>query len=128
MRSIKLPLEFVDGRLATTSDIHRATKQKIVDVLTTSNGERTMNPRYGAGAYGLVYEPVDPLVFEDFKVEAMQELASNVSGIAVNDIIMEYGDPFGLTGQESSTVTMNVYYRIPPNEASSVNFSISEYT
>lgn len=127
MRAIKLPISFTNGRLSTTSDIDRVVKQKIVDVLTTSNGERVMNPRYGAGAYGLLYEPIDPLVFEDFKVEATQEIAERVSGIQITDLQMIEGDPYGMTNSSDSTVTMSVSYRIPPLEASSVSFSISEF-
>jgi len=130
LRAIKLPVSFSNGRLETTTDINQIIRQKIIDVLVTSKMERVMRPTYGGDSYSLIYEIMDPAVFADFKVDAIQELTRNVSGIQVLDISMVSGNDLSSTIQNDSndtTLSMTVYYRIPPQRASSVTFTVSEF-
>lgn len=125
MRTIKLPISFQNGRLATISDINQIIKQKIIDVLVTSKNERVMIPEYGSGAYSLLYESMDPTVFADFRADALQELAVNVTGATILDVVLAEGISLG-SGDYNTTLTINVVYQIPPYPITSTTFSISD--
>lgn len=98
MKAIKTPLYFEDGKIATVSTPEQIARQKIIDVLVTTPGERVMRPGYGSGIYSLLFEPADPLVVADFRAEALMDVQESVSGVAVKDLIIRsgsdmYGDP-----------------------------------
>jgi phage baseplate assembly protein W len=125
MRSIYLPFQFNNGKVATTSDFDEIIKQKIIDVLAVTKTERPMRPRYGLGTYTFLYEPVDPLIWEDFKQDALVELREAVSGVRINDIVIAEGD--GSRGEEEgSTIYVTVYYSINPSQKSSVTLTVSD--
>jgi phage baseplate assembly protein W len=124
MRSIYLPLQFNNGKIATTTDFDTIVKQKIVDVLAVSRGERVMRPRYGVGAYGMLYTTIDPLVWADFKQEALLAMTEDVSGVTIHDIQISTGDPRQLS--EPTTVTITVTYQIPTSQISSVTLNVSD--
>jgi phage baseplate assembly protein W len=124
MRSIYLPLKFNNGKIATTTDFDTIIKQKIVDVLAVSRGERVMRPQYGVGAYGMLYTTIDPLVWADFKQEALLAMSEDVSGVIIHDIKIESGDPKQLS--DPTTVTITVTYQIPTSQISSVTLNVSD--
>ena len=124
MRSIYLPLQFNNEKIATTTDFDTIVKQKIVDVLAVSRGERVMRPRYGVGAYGMLYTTIDPLVWADFKQEALLAMTEDVSGVTIHDIQISTGDPRQLS--EPTTVTITVTYQIPTSQISSVTLNVSD--
>lgn len=124
---MKLPFTITaGGSVATLSDPHAIIKQKVIDVLTTSKRERVMEPAYGAGVYRFVYEILDPLVFSDFKVDALQELNQYITGATIMDLTIQTNDSFGVAGG-NNTASITVYYKIPPLQATSMTFSISEF-
>ena len=124
MRSIYLPLQFNNGKIATTTDFDTIVKQKIVDVLAVSRGERVMRPQYGVGAYGMLYTTIDQLVWADFKQEALLAMAEDVSGVTIHDIQISSGDSRQLS--EPTTVTITVTYQIPTSQMSSVTLNVSD--
>ena len=124
MRAIYLPLKFNNGKIATTTDFDTIIKQKIVDVLAVSKGERVMRPQYGVGAYGMLYTSIDPLVWADFKQEALLAIAEDISGVIIRDIQIASGDPRQLS--EPTAVTITVTYQIPTSQISSVTLNISD--
>lgn len=126
MKSLRMPISFTNGRLTTLSDIQSIVKQKIIDVLVTSNRERVMNPNYGAGAYGLLYDTLDPLVFADFKQEALSDLNQNVSNARILDIIIQNKDSL-YVGETNTTLEVNVVYQIPPHQQTVMTFEVSEF-
>lgn len=130
MKAIKLPVSFNGGRLETTTDINQIIKQKIIDVLVTSKQERVMLPEYGGNAYSLLFEMMDPTIFADFKTDAIQELSRHVAGAQIMDITLAGGDARQTTIQNAdydTSVNITVYYRIPPQRATSVTFTVSEF-
>lgn len=128
MRSLKLPFSITpSGSTTSTSDIDVIVKQKIIDILTTANRERVMEPNYGAGIYRFIYEILDPLVFADFKVDALQELNENLSGAQIMDLIISTeNDALGVS-EFNTTAQVTVYYRIPPLQTTTMTFSVSEF-
>lgn len=73
MKAIYLPFQFKNGKVATVGDFDSIIKQRILDVLAVSRQERVMRPDYGVGAYGMLYELIDPLIWADFKEVAMRD-------------------------------------------------------
>lgn len=110
MTILKMPIEInSSGKLATVSKADEMIKQKVLDYLSTSNFERPMIPLYGANTNVLIYENFDPLVFEEYKLEALQGLQRNVAGALITN--MTVSGPNGL--KDDSTVTIAVEYQIP---------------
>lgn len=126
MKSLRMPISFTNGRISTLSDVQSIVKQKIIDVLVTANRERVMNPNYGAGAYTLLYDTLDPLVFADFKQEALSDINRNVSNAQILDIIVNTKDSL-YVGETNTTLEINVVYQIPPHQQSVMTFEVSEF-
>lgn len=126
MKAIKLPLSFNNGRLQTTTDLHQIFKQKIIDVLVTSKRERVMIPEYGCSVYSLLYEMLDPMVFTDFKTDAIQELSRHVSGATIVDLVISEADSLR-ADPENTTLDITVLYRVPPYQVTSTTFTVSEF-
>lgn len=132
MSSIKIPFQFKDGRLATTSDPGTIANQKIVDVLMTQKFERVMRHNYGAGAQTMLFDNLDgsdSLEFADFKVDAMQDISENVSRIQVVDMYMENNVNSRYFNSDETTYNINVVYRLPLGAPQVVRVNVaSEYT
>lgn len=122
MTTIKIPFEIVpndpskglygSGAVVKTSDPMRMAEQQILDVLTTSHGERVMLPGYGANLRELMFEPVDDLLYHEYEVDASQELSRNIRIANIRNIrIKGSSNPFD---PENSTVTASVIYAVPP--------------
>ena len=122
MKSIKIPFSFEGGRVSSTTNRNTIEEQKIVNVLVTSNFERVFKPTYGAGALNLVYELNDPLVFFDFKTEAMFELRDNISTCKV--IGMQMRDT-GYIENEENVMMIDVVYEIPPGTIENTSIQLA---
>jgi phage baseplate assembly protein W len=110
MKSIKVPFSFNHGRVSSTSDIPTISEQKITNVLVTTKTERVGIPDYGSGIIGLVHEINDPLVFSDFKFEAIMDLKQGVSSVGISDMQIRQG----IYSEDGENVMMiDVAYRLP---------------
>ena len=110
MKSIKVPFSFNNGRVSATSDIPTISEQKIANVLVTTKTERVGIPDYGSGIIGLVHEINDPLVFSDFKFEALMDLKQGVSSVGISDMQVKQGR----SSEAGENVMMiDVAYRLP---------------
>lgn len=123
MKTIKTPLTFKNGRVETVTKAEEIARQKITDVVATSPGERVMRPTYGAGAYSLLYEPIDPLVLADFRAEAIMDIQDNVSDASIIDLTFTtpssaYGDP--------TTLEMMVTYATTLGGVTTSSITLSE--
>lgn len=123
MKTIKIPFSFEGGGVAETDDVYRIQEQKIANVLVTSNLERVFLPKYGAGAVELLYELNDPLIFFDFKTEAMFELKDNISTCSIRDISARTGD-YVQNGEET-VMTIDVVYELPLGSAQIASIGIA---
>ena len=85
-----------------------------------------MRPDYGVGAYGMLYELIDPLVWEDFKEVAMREISDNVRGVAIRDIVISDKDQSQMSNTQTS-ISISVFYEILPSQKSSVTLSVSDF-
>lgn len=122
MKAIKIPFSFVGGKVNTTTDRNTIEEQKIVNVLVTSNFERVHLPKYGAGALQLIYELNDPLVFFDFKTEAMFDLAENISTCTVVNMQGSTGTYYE---NEETVMIVDVIYQTPTGAAETANIRLA---
>lgn len=111
MKSISIPFRFNNGKVSDTTDIGTIARQRIADVLATRGYERVMRPGYGAGISNLLFEPMDPLVFADYRIDALNEINDNVSAARINDIRIQEGKTTQSSGD--STLTVSVVYSVP---------------
>lgn len=125
MKAIHLPFKFTNGAVSTTSSFDTIIKQKIIDVLAVSRGERAMRPDYGVGSYNMLYELIEPLVWSDFKTSAMDEISRNVSGVTIRDIAISTSTSFAAV-DDATTVNISVLYQIPPSQETSVTLTVSD--
>lgn len=122
MKAIKTPLSFKDGKIDTVTTPDDIARQKIVDVLVTSPGERVMRPEYGAGVYNLLFDYPNPLTFADFKTDALMDISENVSGAVIIDLNVAPASEV----YDETTMTVEASYQIPPSSVKSVNIVIGE--
>lgn len=109
MSIMKMPMNInPSGKFAAVQDIEGIVKQKFVDYLSTSVFQHPMLPMYGANTNVLLYENFDPLVFEEYKLEALQGMQRNIAGVQVLNLAIE-----GPSNFNDSTIRMTVEYQIP---------------
>ena len=127
MKTILVPFSFTSGtgRVGTSESLNTVIEQQILDILTTGGGERVMIPRYGADIRSLLFEELDPLVFADYKEDAIQELNDYLTIGRVNNMqisvpsINAYGEDW------ETSINVSVQYAVPPFGASVVTFNLT---
>ena len=125
MKTIKIPFSFSNGGVTETADILEYTEQRIVDILTTRNGERAINTNYGVGIQSLLYEMTDSLIFDDFKTEALVKLNEEVGSARVLDMSISGPELLQLGYLEDSTVVVTVSYSIPTYGNRNFSFNVT---
>lgn len=125
MKSISIPFRFSNGKVAETSDNDTIARQRITDVLSTRKFERVMRPEYGAGISDLLFEPLDPLVFADYRIDALSEVNSNVSNARITDISVKQGDSVQYNGDTDSTLSVQVVYSVAGKGSSVFRFTVN---
>ena len=130
MKSISIPFSFTSdtGAVSTTASLDAIMEQNIIDILTTSPGERVMEPKYGANIRNLLFEEPDPLVFAEYRMDAIADLNANLPFGRVTDV--QIGVPNELLSGNTydTTVSISVKYVVPPYNSSVVTFNISNTT
>jgi phage baseplate assembly protein W len=124
MKAISIPFRFENGKVASTEDNAVIAKQRIIDVLATSKYERVMRPEYGAGVSSLLFEPLDPLILADYKVDALSEINDNVSNAKVLDIAFQTSGNFVYNTNDESTLVARVIYEVAGIGLSTFTFTV----
>jgi len=106
-------------------DQNAMARQQIIDVLTTSKFERTMRPGYGAGANDLLYEPVDDLIYGEFKTDALLELNKRINIATILDVRIGAARTPYFADDLSNTIEIAVYYRTASPGVQSFSFNIA---
>lgn len=126
MKAISIPFSFSNGGVAATADLTKMTEDKIVDALITSNSERAINASYGVGIKSLLYEPMDTLVFDDFKSEALVKVNEAIDSGKVLDISISYPNSPQMAYLEDSSILVTVVYALPSvGGTRTFNFTVS---
>jgi phage baseplate assembly protein W len=122
---IKTPFSIApSGKVAVQTDLDKVVSQKIKDVLLTNQFERNMDQGYGANSEYLVFENYDSLVFEEFKMEAINALKKNVSGATIVDMTLETRGTNDMLGSPDSTMYINVKYKLPIGGVRSTQYNL----
>lgn len=114
--ALKTPFSVEGGRIKVTTDQTVQIEQKIVNALVTNTYERVGLPEYGANLSAAVFENIDTLEYEDFKLDVAQEVANNVTGVSILNITWD---------EEDSVVNVNVSYRLPLSTPRQFSFRIA---
>jgi len=123
MKTLRVPFTFDGGSVGATSDEGRIAEQKIINTLVTNNGERVMRPSFGASSSALLFDITSRMEFADYKVDAVQELRSKVSGVEIIDIRLN--DSFFVETSEPTVATISVIYRLPLGTVRVSTFNIA---
>ena len=119
MASLVTPFSIRNGKVTSTSNPSTVASSKIIKTLTTTKGERTGIPNFGASLNSFIFENVDDLVAADFRVEAIQELKGRISGINIFDVSIS-------PDRHSQThVNVNVTYKLPLSSPQVVSFRVA---
>ena len=116
------------GRVAKTNTPERIVEQQIIDVLTTSKFERVMRPTYGAGATQLLYEPVDDLVYGEFKTDALMELNKQLTMASVTNLVIQPADAPYVDEDPSIVIEIKVQYSMALSNKRVFAFKIATTT
>jgi hypothetical protein len=129
MPSIYTPFRIDNaGRVAKTSTPERIAEQQIIDVLTTSRFERVMRPTYGAGATQLLYEPVDDLIYGEFKTDALMELNKQLSIASISNLSIQPSDTPYVDEDASVVIEIKVQYSMAFSNSKVFSFKIATPT
>lgn len=127
MKAIAIPFSFTSdtGSVRTTSSLNAIVEQQILDILTTGPGERVMNGRYGSDIRSLLFEEADPLIFAEYKVDAIQDLNDylTVGKVTNINITVPEFNPYGEDWEPS--IYVSVQYAVPPFGSSVVTFNLT---
>ncbi len=124
MKAISIPFRFENGSVSSTEDNGIIAKQRIIDVLATSKYERVMRPEYGAGVSSLLFEPLDPLILADYKVDALAEINDNVSNARVLDISFRASSDLVYNTNDDSTLVARVIYEVAGIGLTTLTFTV----
>ena len=127
MPSIRIPFQITDsGSVGSVSTPEKIIEQKIIDVLTTARFERVMRLDYGAGAYNLLFEPVDDLLYGEFKVDALDVINRNLLGASVVDISVAPAKRPYFDNEFASTINISVRYSLGSQGFKSFTFQVTD--
>ena len=126
MPSIYTPFKIDNsGRVAKTNTPERIVEQHIIDVLTTSKFERVMRPTYGAGATQLLYEPVDDLIYGEFKTDALMELNKHLTMASINNMLIQPSENPYVDEDPSVVIEIKVQYSMAMSNSRVFSFKIA---
>lgn len=127
MKTISIPFRFASdtGGVSSSTSLRSAIEQQIIDILSTTPGERVMNPRYGAGLKSLLFEMMDPLVFAEYRLDAISELNEYMTLAKIQDLVITTPDTSFYASPEETTIRVSVKYSIPPHDSAVVTFSLT---
>ena len=126
MAVIQMPFTInSNGQVNATTDRDIAVRQRITDVLVTSTGERTMKPTYGGNARLLLFEPMDELLFGEFRMDALTELSRSMTGATIQDLSVQPASSAQFDDY-ATTLLVSVRYSIGTFQKSSFSFLIGD--
>ena len=126
MKTILVPFSFTtEGRVGITNDPVVIVKQQIIDFFTTATHERHGVLRYGGNLQSFSFEILDPLVFADYKLDAISEANRHIKGGKIIDmqIYSQNNDAYGF---DESTLVVDIKYSVSTYLISSVKLYVSD--
>jgi phage baseplate assembly protein W len=104
--SAKLPLAYTrgDGPYLLTQTLEENTKQNLKNIIFTNPGEKAMDPEFGVGFYGLLFENATDEVLEDLKERLFTQVDKYLPFVQILNVI---------TRVQENTAYLKVEYLIP---------------
>ena len=84
-----------------------------------------MRPTYGAGATRLLYEPVDGLVYGEFRTDALMELNKQISIASINNMIIQPSENPYVDEDPSVVIEIKVQYSMALSNNRVFSFKIA---
>jgi hypothetical protein len=84
-----------------------------------------MRPLYGAGATELLFEPIDELLYGEFRMDALNELSREVSEVTIEDLDVSPATSF-VTDLYETTLNISVSYKIGPFDRGSLSLYLGD--
>mgnify|MGYP003111079553 CR=1 FL=1 len=108
--SVKLPLRLTkeDGPYALTKDLASTVKQNFKNLVLTTPGERIMDPNFGCGAFGLLFENYTSDVKDKFKSRVVEQAKAYMPFIKVRSV------NFDDSSIDSNLISIAINYYITP--------------
>ena len=93
--SPKLPLEknSTDGVYGLNKTLKESVKQNLKNLLLTSPGERIMDPTFGVGLRGYLFEQMLPSVFAEIRARINSQVREYLPFVEILDVTFQEGDP-----------------------------------
>ena len=86
--SVKLPLRVTkeDGAYGLNKDLASAVRQNFKNLVLTTPGERIMDPNFGCGASGLLFENYTLDIKDKFRARVLQQAKTYMPFIKIKKI------------------------------------------
>jgi len=127
MKSIAIPFSFTSdtGAVATISDIDSVMKQNIMDIITTAPGERVMLFDYGANIRSLLFEEPDQLVYDEYRMDIINDLNGKLPFGKVIDVQIGVPSDSLYVENTATVISIAIKYIIPPFDTSTMTFNLN---
>lgn len=111
MKSMLIPFGFENGSVRSTPSIDIAVQQQIINYFMTNAGERVMQSGYGGNLQNIVFEIDNPLIWADYKLDALPEVNMHLSTGRVIDVaVLTHPNNPQMGGLEDGVATVSIRY------------------
>lgn len=111
MKTIAIPFSFIQGSISSTQSIDVAVQQQIINYFMTNAGERVMRSAYGGNLQNIIFEIDNPLVWADYKLDALPDVNVYLSAGRVLDVtVVEHPNNPQNGGYEDGVAVVSIRY------------------
>tara|TARA_R110000765_G_scaffold106736_8_gene197384 strand:+ start:781 stop:1182 length:402 start_codon:yes stop_codon:yes gene_type:complete len=112
--SPKLPLltDDVDGSYALNKTIREAVAQNLKNLILTSPGEKIMDPMFGVGLNGYIFENFNSTIVGRIKTRIYKQVEKYLPFIEILDVLTAQGDP--TRGESEQLLKIKIDFLIKP--------------
>jgi len=100
--SVKLPLTYSqeEGPYKLNKTLGDVVKQNFKNLILTIQGERVMIPDFGVGLYRMLFEPMNPMTYQDISARIYKQTSKYMPFIDIESIRFD-------TNDQDSSLDMN---------------------
>lgn len=114
------------GKVDSEIDSEKEVEQLIGEYFLSQQGQRPMQQYYGSNSHSLLFETADPLLYEEFKMESLAEVARQVPQVSI--LALDIYDASNLaTSNLTNALGIRVSYQFPfSNMVKVVSYTITD--
>lgn len=114
------------GKIASEIDSEKEVEQLIGEYFLSQQGQRPMQQYYGSNSNSLLFEIADPLLYEEFKMESIAEVARQVPQVSILGLDIYDASDSANTGLPNA-LGIRVSYEFPfSNMVKVVSYTITD--